>query len=118
MLEDNKKCKEEFINETHHLSEIVLEEVNIVIATLSQIEVQLVNINIHSDIVIVNEVTKAVKVELFSLLTYTNSKAILLIDNEHQLHSIILSFNEDNDFRIQAQTSLFTHLINADADHH
>ncbi|KLJ12278.1 hypothetical protein EMPG_12663 [Blastomyces silverae] len=101
MLENNKKHKEEFINETHHLSEIVLKEVEIIIAILSQIEVQLVNINIHSDIVIINKVIKTAEVKLFSFLIYINSKTILLINNKHQLHSIILLSDKDNDFRMQ-----------------
>jgi superfamily I DNA and/or RNA helicase len=106
----NKENKVVYEDVWKQLRKHTLQLAQIVIITISNADDYLFYSNFESNIIIVNEAIRFLKVDIWNILSNYVKKLLLLIDDDAQLRSIIFSDSNQNEFVYSMLMSLFHRL--------
>jgi hypothetical protein len=106
----NKENRIVYEDVRKQLRKHTLQLTQVVIITISNADDYSFYSNFESNIIIVNEVIKFLKVDIWNILSNYAKKLLLLIDDDAQLRSIILSDSNQNEFVYSMLMSLFHRL--------
>jgi hypothetical protein len=102
-----KKNRKTYNQTKKKLMKHTINLINVIVTTLSNSEETALYFAFRSQLIIIDEITRAVKLNVWNILRNYCKTSLIMIENEAQLHLVILSTKKNNKFVSSLRMSLF-----------